>query len=46
MPSSAERTKSVIDGLYERRMASDGPDTASPDQVAEQVQVAASKRPD
>ncbi|SMC85401.1 tyrosine-type recombinase/integrase [Kibdelosporangium aridum] len=35
MPSSAERTKSVIDGLYKRRTAHDGPETASTDQVAE-----------
>jgi integrase len=35
MPSSAERTKNVIDGLYERKKAHDGPETATRDQVAE-----------
>lgn len=36
MPSSSDRTKKVIDGLYRRRgqTTHDGPDTAQPDQQA------------
>lgn len=32
MPNSDERTKSAIAGIYDRRTASDGPDTAQDDQ--------------